>query len=1669
MSTSNTFLPLLSGSFTLRPEGRKMNNRMTAKNSRVRCEDFSDISHFQVVKLPPLRDLTREGVEPNPGPQTVTAFLFTPLAALEKQVMEEFDNIPIKKHYLSSRVRGYVPPLSGWDWFEYFYELPLYRRKNVLETCNLKLQSGNLPIVLSEDTEYIVKLIENTLTFLRLLSKAKDNEDYLLAVAVFAQCRADQSLTSLFLAKWNELMSLALQDGDVSNSFSRLREILDKYESVKKLPIFVKLYRFIMYCIGTSLFSKMGVTIDTKRFLNVEEAAIKKEYHMGPDFIHCMLDTILFLCETGYQCMVTGHIDPIFHHESTYEKWIQEGELLRVQAKYISNPEPHGFTVFDFLSRLDDNIEKGKSIVKFLGKNDSGAMVVRRLLADLDNIRADCKTKRLAQQERKAPFAVLVHGGSSVAKSQFTKLLYYHYGKMFNLPIADEYKYTRNAFDQYWTNFNSSQWCLQLDDIAYLHPNKASECDPSLVEMLQVVNNVPYVPTQADLADKGKTPVRARFVIATTNTETLNAETYFACPLAVQRRLPFVISIEPKKEFRKDDGPMIDPFKIPESKPGEYPDLWRITIKRVVPATSRNSLHMGQTAELETLAIYENIFDFLKWFSKTARAAEGTQDKAMKCDADMRNVSLCRHDIPYASCSDCTSDIVLQNGDVIPYVDTPWVRETYRRYFARAEDSNPRGYQWTMEAIMREIAQMSIFHKIIVLWYYSIIWFTNRFPMWGPSVVAFFFGRWYFFLFACRMMHIPQMRRITMYLIGYKAYRAVRTSKVVLFCASVVTAVTIIKTGKALVSFHRFMTTPSKKFSCWDALCKECTVCIERNRLYSSGEPMPWYPAKIRAAVEENHKAMCNSECKRCNNLQGAAAMRGEIPEAKGDKQENVWYKDNFECTTFDVSPSTLSKNNWSLDDAVKHISPNCFSYSARVRSSDVIVEKYGKGVCIGGHTYLVNNHCIPFDTFELSLTFQASKDGISANFTTLVTPNQLFRIPDKDLLFIQLPSIPPKKDIRDMFAKQSFEGRFDGEYISRSKSGELVRQSVYAPKYNKNFLFEDTYQGVKIVTPVWSGKVDQETVTGDCGSLLVVKTAMGPMILGMHVLGGNNLSCISLSVTSEVVYSISTEIFSDNVPSLQVGDYSQELIPLDKKSPVRYIDQGTLLVYGSLAGFRGRLKSRVSPTLMSDIAVRDGYVRETGPPVMNSWVPWRRALLDMARPVTHIDLTVLNYCVSSFTADLVNGLSQEDLSELKVYTLNVAVNGCPGLAYVDKMPRNTSAGFPFRKSKKYFLEAVPAFDEYQHPVQITPEIEKEMDKIIECYESGRVYCPVFTASLKDEPTSLKKIKLGKTRVFCGAPLPWSLVVRMYLLSVIRVIQKNRFLFEAGPGTIAQSTEWDDIYHHITQFGEDRIVAGDYGKFDKRMPASVILAAFQIIKNLLIQAGWSDADLRVISGIAEDTAFPTIDFHGDLIRCYGTNPSGHPLTVIINGLANSLYVRYCYTVNHPLRTCDNFKENVALFTYGDDMIMGVNKRCTWLDHTIMQKTLADIDIEFTMADKEAESVPFIHIDQATFLRRSWRFEEQLGCRVCPIEHASIDKMLTMCVESKTIGKHLQAVAVLETACREYFWYGEEIFQQKRTLFLQWIEELNLFMYVERDLPTWEQLKYEFELNSNLRK
>lgn len=52
-----------------------------------------------------------------------------------------------------------------------------------------------------------------------------------------------------------------------------------------------------------------------------------------------------------------------------------------------------------------------------------------------------------------------------------------------------------------------------------------------------------------------------------------------------------------------------------------------------------------------------------------------------------------------------------------------------------------------------------------------------------------------------------------------------------------------------------------------------------------------------------------------------------------------------------------------------------------------------------------------------------------------------------------------------------------------------------------------------------------------------------------------------------------------------------------------------------------------------------------------------------------------------------------------------------------------------------------------------------------------------------------------------------------------------------------------------------------------------------------------------------------------------------------------------------------------------------------------------------MADKGRESVPFIGMDEVTFLKRGFRFDDETGIMMAPLVEESIAKMLHWRVKS----------------------------------------------------------------------
>jgi hypothetical protein len=488
-----------------------------------------------------------------------------------------------------------------------------------------------------------VKLSEDVLVMLKMLSSSETRMDMLGAVAVFAKLRTKGSLT---LGAFRSALLLALDwffnpTDAQAYELEDIRSIMDNYKDLKHSALAEKLHCFMLFALGYSLFDSIGMKIEPLKLKSMSEAARDKTAWKSADFTYLCLETILFVCERGVQCYQIGSLQPMFHSSKTHEKWITECEKIKIWATCLGNPTPHGFTVFQYQNELDELIEKGDSIAKVMAaEGPREKYAAMKLLCELKMLKASFITSNDASRDRIEPFGTLIAGGSSVMKSTFSKILFYHYAKVMGLPASSDYRYVRNCLDEYWSGFKTSKWCIHLDDIAPFKPAAVMGVDPSVAEALQVLNTVAYVTNQAELNDKGKIPIRARLVTSTTNVIDMNAFAYYENDLAPRRRFPVVLKLEMKEDYATNG--MCDASKIP-SMTNAYLDVWRISMYKVCAAEGQNTgeLVPKQRARLELVEVYESIDDFLEVFSRLAKRQFEVQQKATIDDGVMAKIEIC--------------------------------------------------------------------------------------------------------------------------------------------------------------------------------------------------------------------------------------------------------------------------------------------------------------------------------------------------------------------------------------------------------------------------------------------------------------------------------------------------------------------------------------------------------------------------------------------------------------------------------------------------------------------------------------------------------------------------------------------------------------------------------------------------------------------------------------------------------------------------------------------------------------------------------------------------------------------------------------------------------------------------------------------------------------------
>jgi hypothetical protein len=596
------------------------------------------------------------------------------------------------------------------------------------------------------------------------------------------------------------------------------------------------------------------------------------------------------------------------------------------------------------------------------------------------------------------------------------------------------------------------------------------------------------------------------------------------------------------------------------------------------------------------------------------------------------------------------------------------------------------------------------------------------------------------------------------------------------------------------------------------------------------------------------------------------------------------------------------------------------------------------------------------------------------------------------------------------------------------------------------NFTYEDVRGNFGFHYPIY-------TVEGDCGAVLFTADDRDTeiKIVGIHCAGNSRLGYATALDVDEAIDALSyyntvscgdiTEELHDEdkvveelIAEFQALDSKKQSAPLNLR-PMECIRTKSLRV---------PTKSKLKKTLFFDT-----YAKHTKEPaklvpfvkdgeVIN---PWALAQKKLCPPREYMREHVLFEIVSKYQEKLYRNTPRDPTYKPRILTLEEAIAGIPGK--LRGMPRKTSAGWPWCTFLKNGKKQIFGQDEeYDFTTPHYLLFKAEVDKLLATYKAGKRPTLFFVGWLKDELRTIEKSQNGNTRGFNGAPAHFIAVERMYMGSFIMWMQDNRIYNGSCVGINPHGPEWTMMVKSLLQVGNN-MFDGDVGNFDGSIAPQVMYASADIVEGHYYNA--TPEDTRVRELIFEDIIWSRhighkyeaiIDenerlriIHEDITFQYnGNQPSGNFATADLNSIFNIILIMYCcYLILEkyaPELLPELFTVEVRVF--GDDSIVAVTDRLTIINQQTMQEAMSSIGIKYTAADKSSEFYKHKPITGVTFLKRSFRYDEECGQWLAPI---ALETIYEAPMWTRDGAPPESVMDTFRTSLRELSYYGRKTFDE----------------------------------------
>jgi hypothetical protein len=509
------------------------------------------------------------------------------------------------------------------------------------------------------------------------------------------------------------------------------------------------------------------------------------------------------------------------------------------------------------------------------------------------------------------------------------------------------------------------------------------------------------------------------------------------------------------------------------------------------------------------------------------------------------------------------------------------------------------------------------------------------------------------------------------------------------------------------------------------------------------------------------------------------------------------------------------------------------------------------------------------------------------------------------------------------------------------------------------------------------------ETKAGDCGSVLVLKdSTFDKKIIGMHVAGCAGAG-FSVCVYREKILKVLKDVdwLVQCYPPLELISVVDSRVPEGAfcplgKSPIAAGSVGTTTLRPTaIAGCC--METEKKPAHLKPF-MKDGVMFD----------PLMEGLKKCGKVLTPLENDLIELVVDDVARVYNNATHPKRKRE--VFSIKEACFGRPEDEYFGSLTSSTSPGFPWSLTKEPRKAGKRTWIDFDEDF-ISEELIHHVEKRIEFAKEGKRYPTLWMDLLKDEARPFEKVDQGKTRVFSGSPLDFTIACRMYFGAFVAAQAEGRIDNESLVGTNCYAEDWNLVAKKLLKHG-DCVVAGDYSNWDGSVSAQLLYAACDVINRWY---GEDDLGNKIRIVLMMDIANSIHVIGSDVYMWTHSMPSGVYLTATVNTIIGQMLMRIFYmrAVPKQLANMGDFERNVSPVIYGDDNNVGLTQKIKpyFNQHTI---TAAAASIGMTYTDEQKssdqEAVPLTRtLKEVTLLKRHFVYSQDVARWVGPLQSRTV--------------------------------------------------------------------------------